>query len=300
MDTNELSSMFSRILVPVDGSEESRLALTHAITQFPEADLIVLHVVKPFADHTKAGGHPGGRLKQVFEERQRLLDEMVERIAGHAGTITTALVYGRPVYVIPQYVEAHEIDEVVIGSRGRDGTARLLLGSVAQTVVRRVPVPVTIVRSRNRDEDGNSSPERVLVPFDCSSCSRNALKYAFDTFSEATVTALFVKYPLIASYEPITSEDYLDEIIVEDKVGEDETKYVFEMVRHIAGQNERDAETATEEGEPSRAILKWIDENDTNHVVIGSHGRSGVARWLLGSVSETVVRRAPVPVTVVK
>jgi nucleotide-binding universal stress UspA family protein len=226
---------------------------------------------------------------------------MVERGDEYAGTFSTELIYGRPVHVIPQFVETHGIDEVVIGSRGRDGTARLLLGSVAETVVRRVPVPVTVARSKDEDdEDGYQSPEHVLVPFDRSFCSRNALEYAFEQFPDATVTALFVKSPLFEAYEPIESEDDLDDVIAEDEEVEDETHDVFEMARRIADQNERAVETATAEGDPSRGILGWLDENDVDHVVIGCHGRDGVARWVLGSVAETVVRRAPVPVTAIK
>jgi nucleotide-binding universal stress UspA family protein len=72
------------------------------------------------------------------------------------------------------------------------------------------------------------------------------------------------------------------------------------MARRIADRNGREVETATAAGAPSRSILDWSDGNDVDHVVIGCHGRSGVARWLLGSVAEAVVRRAPVPVTAVK
>jgi len=293
--------MSSRILVPVDGSAESRLALTHATAQFPEAHIVLLHVIEPFADHSKAAGHQGRRTKQVFEERQQLLDEMVARANEYPGTFSTELIYGRPVHVIPRFVETHGIDEVVIGSRGRDGTVRFLLGSVAETVVRRVPVPVTVVRSKGGDdEDGPQSPEHVLVPFDRSFCSRTALEYAFEQFPDATVTALFVKSPLFEAYETIESEDDLDDLIAEDEVVDDEADNVFEMARRIADQNERTVETATAEGDPSRGILGWLDENDVDHVVIGCHGRDGVARWVLGSVAETVVRRAPVPVTAIK
>jgi nucleotide-binding universal stress UspA family protein len=285
----------------VDGSAESRLALAHATAQFPEAHIVLLHVIEPFADHSKAAGHQGRRTKQVFKERQQLLDEMVEREDEYAGMFSTELVYGRPVHVIPRYVETHGIDEVVIGSRGRDGTARLLLGSVAETVVRRVPVPVTVVRSKEGDdEDGYQSPEHVLVPFDRSFCSRNALEYAFEQFPNATVTALFVKYPMFGAYEPIESTEDLDDVLTEGEAVERETHNVFEMARRIAGRNERAVETATAEGDPSRGILGWLDQNDVGHVVIGCHGRDGVARWVLGSVAETVVRRAPVPVTAIK
>jgi nucleotide-binding universal stress UspA family protein len=56
----------------------------------------------------------------------------------------------------------------------------------------------------------------------------------------------------------------------------------------------------TEIGRPSRAIVEYAEEHDIDHIVMGSHGRSGVTRILLGSVAETVVRRSPVPVTIVR
>lgn len=293
--------MDSRVLVPVDGSEESRLAFSHALAQFPEAHIHLLHVIEPFPDHTKAGGYEGERRKQVFERRQDLLEEIAHRGDEYTGTITTELVYGRPVHVIPRYVETHGIDEVVIGSRGRDGTARLLLGSVAETVVRRVPVPVTVVRSKVGDDEGSyQPPEHVLVPFDRSFCSRNGLRYAFEQFPGARVTALFVKYPMDGVYEPIESEDDFDDIDTEGAAIERETNNVFETAQQIADRYERDVEIAIEEGDPARGILTWLDGNDVDHVVIGCHGRDGVARWVLGSVAETVVRRAPVPVTAIK
>ena len=293
--------MSTRVLVPVDGSEESELALTHALAAFPAAQVVVLHVIEPFADHTKAGGYGGKRLKDAFATGQHLLDEMVERADEYAGTVTTALVYGRPVHAIPRYAEDHGIDEVVIGSRGRDGAPRLLLGSVAETVVRRVPVPVTVVRPVDAGDDAHpGGPEHVLVPFDRSFCSRNALEYAFERFPDATVVALFVTSRLFDTYEPLESDADFEDILSEVEYAENETRGVFGMARRIADRNGRAVETAITEGDPSRGILTWLDENDADHVVIGCHGRDGVSRWLLGSVAETVVRRAPVPVTAIK
>jgi len=293
--------MTTRVLVPVDGSAEARLAFAHATARFPDAHIVLLHVIEPFADHTKAGGHTGHRQEQAFERGQQLVDETVERSGDHAGTVSTELIYGRPGHVIPQYVETNGIDEVVIGSRGRDGTARLLLGSVAETVVRRVPVPVAVARTDDEGEtEDYATPEHVLVPFDGSFCSRNGLEYAFDQFPDATVTALFVEFPLLDVYAPVDSQADIDEIPAEEGLTEGETDTVFEMAQEIAGRKTRDVTTATASGDPARGILSWIDENDVDHVVIGCHGRDGVSRWLLGSVAETVVRRAPVPVTAIK
>lgn len=293
--------MSVRILVPVDGSAESRLALSAAIARFPDEHIILLHVIEPFPDHTRAGGHPGEKTDRIFTDGQRLLDETAEVADQYSGTITTELVYGRPVFVIPRFVDDNGIDEVVIGSRGRDGTARLLLGSVAETVVRRVPVPVTVARpSGEADESRPLSPEQVLVPFDQSVCSRHALEYAVTQFPEATVTALFVRYPPGEPYEHIGSEADLENVITASEGAERDANTVFETAREIAERNGRTIETVTDAGEPSRQILEWIDENDVDHVVIGCHGRDGVARWLLGSVAETVVRRSPTSVTTVK
>jgi nucleotide-binding universal stress UspA family protein len=258
-------------------------------------------VIEPFADHTKAGGHVGGRSKEVFRERQQLLDDLVERSDDGSGTITTELVYGRPVHAIPRYVETNGIDEVVMGSRGRGGTARLLLGSVAETIVRRVPIPVTVVPSMDDGDAGrHDPPAHVLVPFDRSFCSRNALAYAFERFPDATVTTLFVEYPVLDTYERIESDDDLEDVLAPDKTAGRETNGVLAMARRLADRTGREVDTAADAGDPSQRILEWIDEHDVDHVVIGCHGRSGVARWLLGSVAETVVRRAPVPVTAVR
>jgi nucleotide-binding universal stress UspA family protein len=72
------------------------------------------------------------------------------------------------------------------------------------------------------------------------------------------------------------------------------------MARTIANQNGRSIETAAAVRKPSEQIITWVDENVVDDVVIGCHGRDGVARWVLGSVTEAVVRRAPIPVTTVK
>lgn len=294
--------MVSRVLVPVDGSRPSRLAFEYAVDRFPTGYIIVLHVVEPFPDHTKAAGGSGDRHSRVFEERRHLLDQATKLDEPFSGQIETELLYGRPVHVIPRYIELHDIDQVVMGSHGRDGATRLLLGSVAETVVRRSPVPVTVVRL----EDGESEPGRshpvghVLVPFDRSFSSRNALEYALTEFPDARVSVLYVREPLFEAYERIESlSDFEDAIERTDELRDRETDQVFRVAKEITDQYEHEIEITSLTGDPSRCILEWIDSNEVDQVVIGTHGRDGITRLVLGSCAETVVRRAPVPVTVV-
>jgi nucleotide-binding universal stress UspA family protein len=140
------------VLVPYDESEGSDHALEHALDQYPEATVTLLHVV----DLVDAGyaspvdGTVPGFWEEWFENEkaasERLLEQGRERASEAGVDVQTETVVGRPTRAINEYVEEHDVDHVVMGSHGRSGVTRVLLGSVAEGVVRRAPVPVTVVR----------------------------------------------------------------------------------------------------------------------------------------------------------
>ena len=140
------TGMDMRILVPIDGSEPAKKALEHALVRFPEASLTVLHVINP----VDAGHSMDGFSAPVFDELEvqadQLLDEAVSVAKAHDRELTTARELGRPARAILDYADENEFDHIVIGSHGRTGVSRILLGSIAETVVRRASVPVTVVR----------------------------------------------------------------------------------------------------------------------------------------------------------
>ncbi|MFW6435381.1 MAG: universal stress protein, partial [Halovenus sp.] len=177
------------VLVPYDGSEQAQYALAAAAETFSDGRLVLLYVLEPYANHTEAGGHSSEWADQAQERAQQLLAEGVDSLPGGVDA-ETAIRYGRPVHELVRFVEENAVEEIVMGSHGRDGTERLLLGSVAETVVRRSSVPVTVVRQQT-----TGSPDRVLVPFDGSQESRRALSYAIDEYPGAELTALYVSYP---------------------------------------------------------------------------------------------------------
>ncbi|WP_265109934.1 universal stress protein [Halosolutus halophilus] len=136
--------MPEHILVPVDGSEQAARALDYVLEEFPDATITLLHVFSdgPPEIHLEKRGEDYDDLRA---RRREMLDRLVDERA-HGGTIETEVVVGRPSREIVRYADEHDIDRVVMGSHGRDGASRVLLGSVAETVVRRAPVPVTVVR----------------------------------------------------------------------------------------------------------------------------------------------------------
>ncbi len=139
---------------------------------------------------------------------------------------------------------------------------------------------------------------KILVPVDGSAQSKEALEYALEQFKDADITAINVIDPIEAGYTAqATVPGYSEEWFEQAKESADE---LFEEAQETADEYGHDLDTTTEVGRPSRAIVDYADENDIDHIVMGSHGRSGVSRILLGSVAESVVRRSPVPVTIVR
>ena len=140
--------MAKRLLVPVDGSEQAWNALDHATAEHPEAVLTLLHVINPVGAGTGAQVADVGYGEEWYAAAERRAEDLFERARERVGDheIETETTVGRPARAIVAVAEESDIDAIVMGSHGRDGVSRIVLGSVAETVVRRSPVPVTVVR----------------------------------------------------------------------------------------------------------------------------------------------------------
>ena len=144
--------MPSSVLVPIDESDPSWRALEYAIDHHRRDSIVVVHVLDPTGLTTYTGmeGNMMADFDEIHGHRREAGEELLERARKRASsegvTIDTDILTGRPASTILEYVEEEGIDHVVMGSHCRTGVGRVLLGSVAETVVRRSPVPVTIAR----------------------------------------------------------------------------------------------------------------------------------------------------------
>jgi nucleotide-binding universal stress UspA family protein len=141
--------MSLHVLVPVDGSRPSRAAIEYASEQFPDARLTLLYVIDPMADYSRTRAYPGYTADDEYKSEREKGDAVLETLEGtlpDAVDVETTLEAGKPDRVIVEYADDHGVDGIVIGSHGRSGPIRYLLGSVAEGVVRRAGVPVTVVR----------------------------------------------------------------------------------------------------------------------------------------------------------
>ena len=149
--------MPTHVLVAVDGSAQSERAVEFVAAEWGDESVTLLHVIDPVQAGYDAGVLPSGSeawYRSAQENATELLTESRERLAaarddeddGSDPDIDTRTEVGRPAATIVEVAEDIDADHVVVGSHGRQGVSRLVLGSVAEAVVRRSPVPVTVVR----------------------------------------------------------------------------------------------------------------------------------------------------------
>jgi len=142
--------MATHVLLAMDGSDQAQDALDHVLEEHADARVTVLHVIDPSrATYGAQAGIPPSSEEWFEAEEARaeeLFAEVRERTEAAGVEVETTTEVGQPSRAIVEYAAEHDVDQVVIGSHGRRGLSRVLLGSVAELVVRRSPVPVTVVR----------------------------------------------------------------------------------------------------------------------------------------------------------
>lgn len=141
--------MPDRVLVGLDGSEQSETALAYAVDTFPAATIVGLHAIDPFdADPEGADTEPLTEpwLADERERARELFDRTLEAVDVDEDRLEWETTVGSPAESIVAYAEQEPIDGIVVGSYGIGEASHLQLGSVSELVVRRAPVPVTVVR----------------------------------------------------------------------------------------------------------------------------------------------------------
>ena len=287
--------MYERILVPTDGSEHAARAAAHALALSRAFDA-ELHVVTVINVVEAAGPFSAGGLDKEFIERLEDRGEETIRsldpVLDEADDVRTAVVRGTPSDAILDYAADHEIDLIAMGTHGRSGIRRYIAGSVAERVVRRSDVPVLTVRKteRSRVDDGYDD---VLVPVDGSDHAIAAADHAIAIAQllDARIHAVHVVDVGAASTTPrVTPPTTLVEQL--RTAGE----VAIDAVTTRANDAGVDVTTAVHEGFPARDLLAYADDHDVDLIAMGTAGRTGLDRFLLGSTAEKLIARAEMPV----
>lgn len=290
-------SRFTHILCPVDFSDTSQHALDHAaaIAHRDQARLTVLYV---FANLPSMDVPP---LVLSPADRERIRVDLQRMCANVPKTVPVDLVIREAERVYRTILEEQNglgVDFLVLGTHGRSGFQHLVLGSVAEKVIRSVKCPTLVVPPRAPHVPPGTPVRhaRLLCPIDFSESSMNAFAQARAMAEEsgARLTALAV---VDIAYE-LRDSAMLANIDVEGiaRATESETR---RRLAELVGRGARTIEAVVDCGSAAEKVLERAARDGTDLIVMGVHGRGALDLRLFGSTTHQVIRRATCPVLVI-
>ena len=300
--------MLKRILVPLDGSPLAETALAPATTLAQRFSAEML-LVRTILVHTFPGADPGPAQLTALREAEAYLEQVSRRVKATGVAVETALPYDTPATGITDQAEFRHVDLIVMSTHGRKWVDALLHPSVTMQVLERTSAPILAWKHAETADENEDIPELpyfmidatapIVVPLDGSLLSESALSMAeglSQRFGNPILLVSVAEPPRI----PIGPYDYPAMMASVDEATIAETRaYLKRKRQEIAGRGLR-VETESAIGSPAASIEDCIQKNNAGLVVIASHGRGGLGRWLLGSVAQQVLRDTETPVLLVR
>jgi nucleotide-binding universal stress UspA family protein len=239
---------------------------------------------------------------QARAELQRMLEEAAEAQSIDLHQVPAETVVLRDLSAagaITRYAGEQAIDVVVMGTHGRRGLRHLLLGSVAEEVVRQSPCPVLTVPETMTTGRLGEGALRILVPVDFSTHAKEALRSAkaLAALTGGQLDLLHVveevMHPAFYNTGAISVYDVQPDI-------EEKARYHLKRIDEETGPATLPVHYAVQSGYAAAEITDYAKANGIDLIVMATHGLTGLAHFFMGSVAEKVVRTAPCPVFVVK
>jgi nucleotide-binding universal stress UspA family protein len=308
MKGTTLMTEIQRILCPIDFSDFSRRAFDHAvaIAKWYESSITLLHVctVAPVVAYAPGSSVlPSAALTP--DDRESLLAAMKRFAESEAGTnisIEFDLAEGSTAREILAKAESMPADLLVIGTHGRSGFEHLILGSVAEKVLRKAECPVLTV-PRSVPDVVPAPPvlfKRIVCAIDFSDCSMHALNYAMSLAQEADAALTVVH---VIEPPPDVPREVHENVLAGPRslreyvaLAEEDRRGRLKDAIPDAVRAYCTVDTVLATGKPYREILRVAGEQKADLLVVGIHGRGAVDRLLFGSTAQHLVRQATCPV----
>ena len=311
-----MTSLISRILFATDFSPCSEEALNYALHwgKVCEAQVDCISVL-PIHHHLDM---EGAILKIYLDEQRKIIHPKLEDLSKYIQNVNGSCVShelsGIPHSVICNVAKETGTDLIVMGTHGWSGIDRALLGSTAERVVAQAPCPVLTIKATSPQSKALSyatgkeiqdlrtqppselcSPRHVVVAVDFSDCSQDAVEYAFQIAKEFDVKVTLVHVEELPSYSLDFNLTYLETQKEKRKQADKQMKKLCDLF-----EGKGISAACIQKVPPvQEAILDTIQETNANLLVMGTHGRTGLPRLLMGSVASGLLRKATVPIVTV-
>lgn len=296
--------MYTRILIPLDGSKVAEQALPYARSLAKGLGLPVelLQAADPEALALLTDPVHSRYADTVWADKINTGRAYLEVVAGSfKGTRVQCLVEkGRAEDVVIDEAAADKNALIVMATHGRSGIQRWLLGSVADKVLHGSPNHILLIRATEQGQtDGEAALKTIVVPLDGSALAEQVLPHAADLAKKmALKVILFRAYALPASVTGDEFGTYMEEML--NQIESDAREYLDTKVAEAKRNGLNDVVAAVKFGYGADEIISIARETADNLVAMCTHGRSGANRWVLGSVTERVVRHSGDPVLIIR
>lgn len=300
--------MAESILVPLDGSDQAELVLpsVRQLARLTNASITLLQNVDPSlwltdlidtVEPTEPGRTVGMAVDAAALHAREYLEMVAQEVSGQGFTVHTRVTRGITAEEIIEAARLHTY--VAMTTHGRSGVGRWLLGSVAEKIINSAPVPVLLVRATTARPDERPPIKRVLVPLDGSELAEHALPLATN-LARLAGASLILTHSLDWAQEVslMRFSDTLAARLIEHRVAV--AKEYLEQIQQRSFLRDLSVMTDIRQTEAAASILASANEHSADLMVIATHGRSGLQRWLLGSVAQRVVQHATIPVLLVR
>lgn len=297
--------MYTRILVPLDGSTTAEQVVPYARTFARRLKLPVELLAVIDAGALLTSVERARLFDNLLDQESRKSKEYLERIAERfsGSRVKRTVQQGKAAEAIIEKAAADNSTLIAMTTHGRSGLNRWLLGSVAEKILRGSANPLLLVRAvPNASTEGEATLKSIVVPLDGSKLAESVLPTVTQIAKKLDLEiVLFRAYT--NPYIPFISGSghyavNLDELLA--GVRDEARNYLEEKIAELSKQGVEEISYVLEEGVAADKIVSVASHTAESLAAICSHGRSGLKRWVLGSVAETVVRHSNNPVLVLR
>lgn len=278
-----------KIVCPVDFFQPSDAALSYAalFARTCDAAIHLVHVIPPVTSMMSSSEEIGKHVKAAHQQAERKLSALSDRFSSEHIRTSTEVRFGEIDGQILEAVAERKADLVLMGTHGRRGFERWLLGSVFERVLRTLPAPIMAVRTARRGSAKRPRISKVVVGVDFSTGSEGAVAFGLFVAGafNAELTLLHVPDFVMGDVPNPYKEPALEGILLKLK-------------SMIPPDAER-AKVHVEFGTPHQVILNFSDRVHADLIVLGTHGKTMLDRTLLGSSADRVIRGTSCPVLVI-
>jgi nucleotide-binding universal stress UspA family protein len=292
--------MFTRILVPLDGSAIAEKALPHAraLGRTLEIPITLITVIETTADFSK---EKNAYLDTLIESGMRNSEEYLKKISKtfSGATIQYRVEKGRVEEAIIAAADNGTL--ITMATHGRSGLGRWLLGSITEKVVRGANNAVLVVRANEgASSEGEAAPDSIIVPLDGSTLAESVLLYVVELakafHARVTLVRSYSLKQIIFSFQ----EFHPDLDGLKEELRWEAMSYLDEKVAELKSRGMVDVFCFVTEGDAAETIIEMGKGAPNTLIAMSTHSGSTIKHWVLGSVTEKVLRHANNPVLTIR